>query len=366
MAIKKSTYLESEKVIIEVSQELNDKRYLKKSDKASTASGADSLTTSRNIITDLASTVAGSFNGTSSIKADVTGILPTTKGGTGNANGTVAKLTTPRNLKTNLNSSSAANFDGSANVTIDVEGTLPIANGGTGQTALSAVTGVGSALAVSNTVTGSNSANLLYAKVADSDYFRLRVGGTAANAGYVEFATADDYNEPVYVRQYSGEFTTLKRTATLLDASGNTSFPGTVSAAAFSVPGGLAIANGGTGNTIGAAQQFVSLVSDSNSTFRNVWFGSNASSLKAAYDSYFQYNPSTNILNVKNINGTSITISGGMTSSGTIKGAAVSVSGGLLGSSVSVSGIGRCHCCWYFNGRGGKFKFGRRHHNGYS
>lgn len=305
MAIKKSTYLESEKVIIEVSQELNDKRYLKKEDKASTASGADSLTTSRNIITDLASTVAGSFNGTSSIKAGVTGILPTTKGGTGNANGTVAKLTTPRSLKTKLNSSSTANFDGSANVTIGVEGTLPIANGGTGQTALSAVTGVGSALAVSNTVTGSNSADLLYAKVADSDFFRLRVGGTAANAGYVEIATADDFNEPVYVRQYSGgNFATLKRTATLLDANGNTSFPGTVSAAAFSVPGGLAIANGGTGNTIGAAQQFVSLVSDSNSTFRNVWFGSNSNSLKAAYDSDFQYNPSTNILNVQNINGT--------------------------------------------------------------
>ena len=37
-----------------------------------------------------------------------------------------------------------------------------------------------------------------------------------------------DGNEPIYVRQYSGVYSTLTRTATLLDGSGNTSFPGAV------------------------------------------------------------------------------------------------------------------------------------------
>lgn len=66
---------------------------------------------------------------------DITsGTLSTARGGTGNANGTVAKLTTARTIRTNLGSTSTASFDGSANVTPGVTGTLPIANGGTGQT----------------------------------------------------------------------------------------------------------------------------------------------------------------------------------------------------------------------------------------
>ena len=61
-----------------------------------------------------------------------------------------------------------------------------------------------------------------------NDYARIRFSG-GNNAGNLEIATADDANEPIYVRQYSGTFTTAKRTATLLDGSGNTSFPGIVS-----------------------------------------------------------------------------------------------------------------------------------------
>jgi hypothetical protein len=82
---------------------------------------------------------------------------------------------------------------------------------------------------VINTVTGNNSTDLVYGNMADNDQFRIRIGGTATNAGFVEIATADDGTEPVYVRQYTGVFTTLARTATLLDESGNTIFPGTVS-----------------------------------------------------------------------------------------------------------------------------------------
>ncbi len=48
--------------------------------------------------------------------------------------------------------------------------------------------------------------------------------------GILVIATADDGTEPIYVRQYTGVFSTLTRTATLLDGSGNTTFPGTVTA----------------------------------------------------------------------------------------------------------------------------------------
>ena len=64
-------------------------------------------------------------------------------------------------------------------------------------------------------------------KMASNDYWRL-FGGGSSNAGYLELATADDGTEPIYVRQYTGQFATLKRTLTLLDGSGNTILPGTL------------------------------------------------------------------------------------------------------------------------------------------
>lgn len=67
----------------------------------------------------------------------------------------------------------------------------------------------------------------------DNDFWRIGGGATGSNSGYMEIATADDGTEPIYVRQYSGTFSDITRTATLLDGSGNTSFPGTVAAAKF-------------------------------------------------------------------------------------------------------------------------------------
>ena len=88
-----------------------------------------------------------------------------------------------------------------------------------------------------NTVAGTNLADLVYGNMADNDQFRIRIGGTASNEGFVEIATADDGTEPIYVRQYTGVFTSLQRTATLLDGSGNTSFPGTVTGTSFTGAG---------------------------------------------------------------------------------------------------------------------------------
>lgn len=69
--------------------------------------------------------------------------------------------------------------------------------------------------------------------IGDNDYWRVVGGATSTNSGYLELATGDEANEPIYVRQYSGKFATVKRTVTLLDGSGNTSFPGQVTATTF-------------------------------------------------------------------------------------------------------------------------------------
>lgn len=61
--------------------------------------------------------------------------------------------------------------------------------------------------------------------VGDNDYWRIKGGATASNSGYLEIATSDDGNEPIYVRQYTGVFGTVKRTLTLLDANGYSRFP---------------------------------------------------------------------------------------------------------------------------------------------
>ena len=63
----------------------------------------------------------------------------------------------------------------------------------------------------------------------NNDQFRIIAGSNGNNNGWAEIATADDGNEPIYVRQYTGVFSTIKRTLTLLDGSGNTIFPGSLS-----------------------------------------------------------------------------------------------------------------------------------------
>jgi hypothetical protein len=123
-------------------------------------------------------------------------------------------------------SGTAATVTSAAQTAITSVGTL------TNLTVTNAINGT-----LTKTVTGTSGADLIYGNMADSDQFRIRIGGTATNAGYVEIATSDDGTEPIYVRQYTQvggvAFTTLNRTATLLDGSGNTSFPGTVTAPTF-------------------------------------------------------------------------------------------------------------------------------------
>lgn len=74
-------------------------------------------------------------------------------------------------------------------------------------------------------LSGGSERNLLYQQMADNDLFRIKCGGPS-NQGWVEIATADDGTEPIYVRQYTGAFSSIARTLTLLDGSGNTICPG--------------------------------------------------------------------------------------------------------------------------------------------
>lgn len=74
-------------------------------------------------------------------------------------------------------------------------------------------------------LSGGSERDLLYQQMADNDLFRIRCGGPS-NQGWVEIATADDGTEPIYVRQYTGAFSSIARTLTLLDGSGNTICPG--------------------------------------------------------------------------------------------------------------------------------------------
>jgi hypothetical protein len=97
-------------------------------------------------------------------------------------------------------------------------GTVPTWNQNTTGNAATATQVIG-------TVSGTNSIELVRGNMGDNDQARILVSATGSNAGYLEIATADDANEPIYVRQYTGVFTTLNRTLTLLDGSGNTVIP---------------------------------------------------------------------------------------------------------------------------------------------
>lgn len=64
-----------------------------------------------------------------------------------------------------------------------------------------------------------------------NDQWYIGGKGTGNDSGYMLIATGDNGNEPIYVRQYNGvpPSETVARTLTLLDESGNSSFPGKIS-----------------------------------------------------------------------------------------------------------------------------------------
>jgi hypothetical protein len=92
-----------------------------------------------------------------------------------------------------------------------------------------------------------------------NDMWFVGGGATAENAGFLEISTGDDgqtagSSEPIYARQYGpGDplTGTLVRTATLLDANGNTSFPGALSSTSATFTNNITVSSGNTtGNGI--------------------------------------------------------------------------------------------------------------------
>ena len=70
--------------------------------------------------------------------------------------------------------------------------------------------------------TSPTSTQQIHLQGGSNDYGRIAFGATGSNAGWMEIASCDDGNEPIYARQYTGVFTTVKNTLTLLDANGDT------------------------------------------------------------------------------------------------------------------------------------------------
>ena len=136
----------------------------------------------------------------------------------GNA-GTATKLKTARTLTIG---NTGKTFDGSANVSWSLAeiGAIPL----TGNPDAYSITGN---LTFSDAGTSGGFKGVV-GKCGANDYWRVGGLGVASNDGRMEIATSDDGNEPIYVRQYTGVYSTLVRTATLLDSNGNTSFPGSV------------------------------------------------------------------------------------------------------------------------------------------
>jgi hypothetical protein len=77
-------------------------------------------------------------------------------------------------------------------------------------------------LRFSNISTGTRG---IIGSIADNDFWRVVGRADKTNEGYLEIATGDDTNEPIYMRQYSGVFGTVTRTFTVLDGSGRSRAP---------------------------------------------------------------------------------------------------------------------------------------------
>ena len=144
-----------------------------------------------------------------------------------NGNAKTATRATEDSAGNNINTTYIKNITNS-------DGTITITkgNGITSKIVINNVSNANSTKKIENEAVSGSAVDLITGTMADSDYFRIRIGGDVDN-GYAEIATADGGNEPIYIRQYSGglhDFSSLKRTATILDENGNTSFPGNVTA----------------------------------------------------------------------------------------------------------------------------------------
>lgn len=105
------------------------------------------------------------------------------------------------------------NDNTTGNITLDGNVTL-------GYTSANTLTFTGT---VNDDITFANNKGINFT-AGTNDFARVRAGGTA-DAGYIEIATADNGSEQIHVRQYTGNYSTILRTLTLLDNQGDTRIP---------------------------------------------------------------------------------------------------------------------------------------------
>jgi hypothetical protein len=171
---------------------------------------------------------------------------------------------------------------------------------------------------------------VIYGDMGTNDQFRIQIGGNT-NAGFVEFATADDASEPIYFRQYTGVFTTATRTLTLLDGSGNSLFPGMVSA---------------TSNVIGGNIRTAGLISATGNVTGNFFIGngSQLTGITVSASGYFISNGTSNIAIASANANAFVTIAGTanvavFATTGAFITGVVSASGNVTGGNVLTAGL---------------------------
>lgn len=105
----------------------------------------------------------------------------------------------------------------------------------------------------------------------NNDFGWMRMQETTANSGELEIAVGDDGTETIVARQYNTS-NAIVRTATLLDSSGNTSFPNQVSAGTHVKANGGYLYSTVNGNTVQIGSQNTSWCHINNSTSRPFYF----------------------------------------------------------------------------------------------
>lgn len=93
----------------------------------------------------------------------------------------------------------------------------------------------------------------------DNDFWSIYGGGSTSDQGFMDIATGDNGTEPIHVSQFTGgspipitgvNLGTLVRRATLLDANGNTAFPGRLTTAGYYCDGAFHQREASTTGTI--------------------------------------------------------------------------------------------------------------------
>lgn len=201
---------------------------------ANTFSGPIAAAQIAGALSSLAVTGTSVLSGATTCGSTLSVVGNQTVGGTSQVTGT--------STTGSLNVTNAASFNGSAtfNGAVSTNSTVNSSSiNVTNALTAGSVTSSGT-MTVNGTATHSN--NIVFADVGTgkrgiqwtaggNDYAYVGVGATATNAGYLELATGDDGNEPIYVSQYNSSYSmppsgNIVRRLTLLDGNGNSNFPG--------------------------------------------------------------------------------------------------------------------------------------------